>query len=769
MSDAASRDDEVREAALAGVRVVEIATGLAAPAATRLLAEAGADVVKVESLDGDPTRERHPAAFASWNRSKRSVVLDVDSADGLEGVHTLIDLADVVVHDLPAARATALSLDTASVTERHPGVVVASVPAYPVGHPRADDDVSDSLVQAAEGLMDEQQGHREGPVFVRIPYSSWSAAYLLAAGTVARLVQRERTGLALPISTSLFQGALSAAALYWQRWERLPETLTRHTLPKIDPDAALSIFECSDHRWVQLAGAVGGWIESPPVLEALALMDRVELSEIGVTRANQEQWNEVFRQHDSEWWSAVLAEADVPCMIVRELGECFTSDQAAVNDYVVEVDDAVVGKALQAGPTVHTTPRSVVRSAAPALGASTLDDVRASWAVAPTRPVAPTALPADTRPLAGLRGLDFGTAIAGPFGAQCLSDLGVDVVKVEPLRGDRGRVLTQFAGSHRGKRAIALDLKNPASRPILDGLLERCDVVLHNMRLAPASRLGLDGPGLRATNPRIAFSHVSAYGPAGNMAALPGYDPTAQAFTGWEHAIAGEGNPPVWLRSSVFDVQAGLASAFGAVVSLFQRERTGLPGDAATSLLAVGITASSELVVDPVTGQASEIEVLDAGQHGLSDTHRIYQLADGWIAVAALAADEQAAFRDVVGAGDPADALAGRSVAATLAAMAEAGVPASPVRLDQLDAFHDNPVHHTLGVSRTLQTPGFGQIDLVGGWWDFGPAPADESVPALGQHTHEVLRELGLDTDAVESLLADGVIGVAPRVPTLSD
>ena len=144
----------------------------------------------------------------------------------------------------------------------------------------------------------------------------------------------------MPISTSLFQGALSAAALYWQRWERLPESLTGHTLPKIDPDAALSIFECSDHRWVQLAGAVGGWIESPPVLEALALMDRVELSEIGVTRANREQWNEVFRQQDSDGGSAMLAEHDVPCMIVRELGECFTTDQATVNDYVVVVDDA---------------------------------------------------------------------------------------------------------------------------------------------------------------------------------------------------------------------------------------------------------------------------------------------------------------------------------------------------------------------------------------------------------------------------------------------
>lgn len=756
--------------ALAGIRVVEVATGLAAPVATRLIAEAGADVVKVERLGGDPARLRGPAGFASWNRSKRSVVLDLDSPAGVDGLHQLIDRADVLVHDLPAAEARMLGLDPASVAARHPGVVVGSVPSYPVGHPLADRPVSDSLVQAAEGLMDEQQGHRDGPVFVRLPYSSWSAAYLLATGVVARLVQRERTGRVLPIATSLFQGALSTASLYWQRWERLPETLSRHTLPKIDPDATLSIFECSDHRYVQLAGAVGGWIESAPVLEALALMDRVDLSDVGVTRANHDQWDEVFRQHSSQWWSDILAENDVPCMIVRELGECFTTDQAIVNDYVVEVDDPEVGRALQAGPTVHTTPRSQVANPAPLLGSTEVADVLDGWSspqqVGTTGRVTDAA---DALPLAGLRGLDFGTVVAGPFGAQCLADLGADVIKVEPLSGDRGRQLTQFAGCHRGKRAISIDLKSPAARPVLDALLASSDIVLHNMRLGPAARLGLDGPGLRAVNPSIVFSHVSAYGPEGEMAPLPGYDPTAQAFTGWEHAIAGEGMAPIWLRSSVFDVHAGLASAFGAVVSLLQRERTGTPGEAATSLLAVGITAASELVVDPVTGTQSAIETLTADQTGLSDEHRIYQLADGWIAVAALSDTERAAFRVLVGSGSPAEDLAGRGVADTLARLDELGVPAAPVRLDQLDDFHENQLHQELGVSRHLQTDGFGRIDVVGGWWDFGRAPEDESIPTLGQHTTQILEELGIVPETVEDLLANRVIAVGPRIPTMSD
>jgi crotonobetainyl-CoA:carnitine CoA-transferase CaiB-like acyl-CoA transferase len=96
-------------------------------------------------------------------------------------------------------------------------------------------------------------------------------------------------------------------------------------------------------------------------------------------------------------------------------------------------------------------------------------------------------------------------------------------------------------------------------------------------------------------------------------------------------------------------------------------------------------------------------------------------------------------------------------------------VPAAPVRLDQLDDFHDNPLHRDLGVSRQLQTDGYGRIDVVGGWWDFGPAPVDETVPTLGQHTAQILGELGIGPDAAEALLADQVVAVGPRIPTMSD
>ena len=753
----------MQDSPLHGVRIVDLTTGLAGPFATRMLAEAGADVVKVEPPSGDPARSRQSVGFATWNRAKRSVVLDLATERGRAEVEHLLERADVLVHDFPATRAASLGLDECSMGSRHHDLVVASVPSYPAGHPLADEEATDAMVQAAGGFLDEQQGNRPGPVWIRMPFPSWCAGFLLATGVVARLVQRERDGVVLPISTSLYQGGLAPAALYWQRWERLPAPLDRHTLPKVWPDAALSIFECSDGRWVQLAGAVGGWIESPPVLEVLALADLVDLSEVGVTPDNWTVWNDLFRGRDCDWWLEAFNQVDVPCIEIRRLGDCFTDEQVLTNGYVAEVVDLNLGPTLQAAPPVQTVPPSVVGAPAPTLGSTDLDQVCDEWTQRRSRPRREAT--GDTRPLAGLRALDFGSVVAGPFGAQCLGDLGADVIKVEPLGGDRGRQLTQFAGVHRGKRSVSLDLKHADGQGALDRLVATSDVVLHNMRLGAAARLGLDDAGLRRRNRSVVFSHVSAYGPDGPMAAYPGYDPTAQAMTGWEHANAGLGQTPIWLRNSVFDIQAGMAACFGAVLGLYTREITGMPGTAGTSLLAVGITAASEVAVQLPEQTVTAAPELDADQSGLDDTRRIYRLADGWLLVDTWAEAEASAFRSWMGK----EQLDRRGIHSSVAELKDIGVPAVQVQEDQLDAFMDSDVHRQLGLARRLKTRGYGAIDLVAGFWSLGATvPDDESIPALGEHSIEVLSELGYSTDEIGRMVEVGSVRALDDVPQMT-
>ncbi len=159
------------EPLLDGIRVVDLSTGVAGPTVTMLMAEAGADVVLVEPPGGHP--DRALPGFRTWARSKQSLVLDVESPEGRLRLDELLHGADVLVHSYGPTTAARLGLDDAAVGSRHPALVVSSVLAWPANHVDADRPVDDLLALARLGILDEQQGHRPGPVHVRFPLGSW--------------------------------------------------------------------------------------------------------------------------------------------------------------------------------------------------------------------------------------------------------------------------------------------------------------------------------------------------------------------------------------------------------------------------------------------------------------------------------------------------------------------------------------------------------------------------------------------------------------------
>lgn len=753
------------ESALRDIAVVDLSTTVAAAVAARLLAEAGADVVKVEGPDGDPLRDIAPVGFATWNRSKRGVVLDLAEPDGRVWLDDLLARADVLVHDRTPAGAAELGLDEASLAERFPALVVAAVTAFPDWHPRHEAPAEEILVQAESGVMDEQQGNRPGPIYTRLPYATWSAAFLLTGGILARLVQRARAGLVGNVRTSLLQGALVPTSLYWQRSDRLPaEAEAPHTLPKAWPGASLSLFECGDGEWIQLAGSLGGWIESPPVLEMLAIRDEVDLSETGVTPENRPRWQEVFRSHDASTWLAKFAEVDVPCMQVRDLGECFHDEQALINGYVVDVDDPVIGPSTQvAAPFTMDLPCAVRKPAPRPGGESTVLAVLGSFGGNAARDGL-RRVSASVSPLAGFTVLDFGSMVAAPFAAQCFADFGARVVKVERLGGERGRTLTQFAGSNRGKESFAVDLKNPEAAELVQTLISSADIVVHNIRAGAAARLGVDRDSLHAINERVVLTHVSSNGSLGPMSEYPGYDPTAQALTGWERANVGHGQDPMWMRNSVLDVASGLAAFVGGLIGLYRREVTGHPGDCATSLLAVGMTIASETALAP-SGKPFSVPQIDPGQTGTSQCHRIYRAADGWFALVARTDEQRRATGAVAGAEEDgfAEAFATWRRDDVLAALKRAGVPAAVVRENAMDDFFDEPRNREHGIARRLHAEAYGVLDVIGGYWTLTPPgerPTDpkETVPAGGADTVAVLAAAGYTTERIAELLAENVV-----------
>lgn len=745
---------------LDGVRVVDLGGTVACLAATLFLAEVGADVVMVEPPGGSPLRAR--PGFRTWGRSKSSVELDIASPSGRDELDALLAAADVVVHSLRPGETTLLGLDDASLGVRHPHLVVSSILGWPVGHPDADAPVDDQLTLARLGVLDEQLGARgESPIYVRFPLGTWTAAWLSVIGVTSRLLVREETGIGGPAHTSLAQGALVPMMMHWSRAES-PSDLLATGMPKDNMRA--SLFECGDGRWIHVM---------PPEPSQTPLMQEV-FAELGPARVAAENerlqgqgmpgwtnWGaitEAFRHHSSDAWLADLWAHDIPAQPAVGLGAILSDEQARANRYVVEVDDPAVGRVSLAGLPLTVDPPAEVRGPAPSAAGGAPDWSTPGSAERDRRAVRAAA---GSSPLSGLKVLDFGNFLAGPLGPMLLADLGANVVKVEATTGDPMRWADwPFAGCQRGKRAVALDLKSPASRPAVEELIRWADVVHHNLRLPAARRLGLDAASIRAVNPDVIVCHVSSYGPSGPRADWPGYDQMFQASCGWEVAGAGEGNRPMWHRFGFMDHLCAMSSAAGTLMALLQRVRTGRATDVAASLLGAGTMTNSETYLLP-DGTLAPVPTLDADQTSIGPGERIVRLADGWIAVAAVTDDQVAALCEVAGVDGTArlaDALATRTTYDVLDALAAAEVPAAAVRRGQRGPFFDDPDHLAAGLVATYTHRQWGRFEQPGALWNFGDLDVrlDRAPPVLGEHTIEVLREVGVADDVIDELLATG-------------
>lgn len=745
-------------AALDGIRVVDLGGTVAVLAATVVLAEAGADVVMVEPPGGSPLRDR--PGFRTWGRSKRSVELELNTPAGRAALDELLSDADVLVHSLSPSAAAALHLDDAALRARFPDLVVSSVLGFPANHADAEAPVDDQLTLARLGVLDEQLGARgTSPIYVRFPLGTWPAVWLAVIGIMSRLVSRDRTGVAGPAHTSLAQGALVPMMMHWSRAERASEAL-RIGMPKDNMRA--SLFECGDGRWMHIM---------PPAPDATPLVHEV-FAEMGPELVAAENarvagegipgwanWGalvQAFKRRPVEAWLRNMWENDIPAQPATELGEILSDEQARANRYVVDLDDPEVGLIAVAGLPLTLDPPTEVRCPAPEVGSSAR-----AWAS--SRPASRRSLPpTPTRfPLQGLKVLDFGNFLAGPLGPMLLADLGATVVKVETTTGDPMRwVEWAFAGCQRGKRAVALDIKLPASRPALEALLRWADVVHHNLRMPAARRLGLDAAAVRAVNPDVVFCHVSSYGPQGPRADWPGYDQLFQASCGWEVMGAGEDNPPMWHRFGFVDHLCAMSSVAGTLMALLQRDRTGRATDVAASLLGAGVMTNSETYLC-ADGSLAPVQGLDHDQTMIGPGERILQLSDGWIAVSAVGGAAVAALCDVFGAATP-DALPAaastRATAEVLQTLAAAEVPAAAVRHGQKGPFFDDPDHLAAGLVASYPHKDWARHEQPGAMWWFGDQEVQlhRAPPALGEHTVEVLLEVGLSLAEIDELVAAG-------------
>jgi len=396
-------------------------------------------------------------------------------------------------------------------------------------------------------------------------------------------------------------------------------------------------------------------------------------------------------------------------------------------------------------------------------------------------------------PLVGVRVVELAHMLAGPTCGLMLADMGADVIKVEKLPGgdDTRRMeppsirgeSAAFMMMNRNKRGIAVDLKKDSGKALLRRLLKTADVVTENYRKGTMERLGLDYETLRADNPALIYGAISGFGRTGPYADRAGFDLIAQGMTGLM-SITGEGpgRPPVKCGATLIDITAGILLAMGIVGAYVNRLKTGVGQKVETSLFEAGITQTYwQSAIALATGIAPG--PLGTG-HPLNAPYQAFQTADGWINIGAPNQANWLRLVNAVGAPGLADdprfrtnpdrmanlealveALTGRFITRPtedwLAVMEKAGVPAGPV-WDMNQVLADPQTNAREMVVETSHSRA-GTVRSIGMPVKFSETPGDinNPAPAYGEHTREVLSEVGYTEPEIEGLIAEGAVAAA--------
>lgn len=746
--------------ALDGLRILEIGSGPAAAFAGMVLAENGAEVVKVERPGG--SRDRGRPGQVVWHRGKKSLVLDLDEASGRAALDEVLATSDAVVIALSAATRRRLGLDGAALAASFPSLVVASIDGFGEGGPLSHLPGTDGMLAAATGRMASTNGYRPGPIFTPVPIASFGAAMLTVQAVLASLVEVRRSGHGQHVSTSLLH-ALSTYDMtsgFGNRTSKPPAPGQVFGVMRVPFMTAPT----ADGRFIQMCSRqkrhFENWLRT---IGLEHLLHEPDLPHIPDLFPSEERLDEVadlvrerMRTRTADEWMETFSKVDMGADPFLRAHEYLEHLQCTANDRSKTVVDPVVGPTRQIGPLAQLsgTP-SRIGAPAPALGAHT-DDVLAASRAATPRPTPADASPARL-PLEGITIVECGYFYATPFAATLLAEMGARVIKVEPNAGDPGRRnwTTPYVKAMVGKESVCLDLKTDEGRAVMHELVDRADVFLHNFRPGTPERLGIGWAELHERNPRLVYVYGSCFGSHGPWALKAGFHSSPNAISGAGFIEAGDGNPPI--NRTYADPASALATASAILVGLHGRDRTGVGQYVETVMLTSMAYAVSEWGVH-YEGKVDR--VVDAGQHGFSDHERLYRTADGWVYVECPDAS-RAAF-DAAFGHDTASreaAFAGRGTEDVLAALGAAGVPA--VRADGIEHgpfMLEAP--HARAVGASVE---FTQGDLPR-FWRAGPAvrfsasPTPLAIsPDVGDQTAAILRELGHDDGYVAKLDELGV------------
>jgi crotonobetainyl-CoA:carnitine CoA-transferase CaiB-like acyl-CoA transferase len=803
------------EPPLAGYTVIDLSTGIAGAYCTKLLADGGAHVVKVEPPEGDPLRmwSASGAAFPEGDDgalfsflagAKHSVVADLAEDGDVGLVDRLLASADAVIWSAGSTVAEHSDFTPQAVHGRHPHLTVTAITPFGLEGPWRDRAATEFTLQAwSGGIVGLGRGEQQRPpVFVGGQAGEYLAGAYASAATLSSRCRRIDGGAGELLDLSMLETQILCLTYYpvtyFEVLGRPWRDMRRPTIPGVAQakDGLVDLGCGTAQQWFDLCAMVGHpeWID--------------EDSPLSITEQANIHAEEIFA-----WMSST------PVDEIRELAMAFRIPNAPVAnganvtsfDQFVERDSFVRnprdGFEQPSHPYRMRPARLRGPHPAPRLGEHT-EQYRTADLPARPEPIGM----AKPLPLTGLRVLDMTTFWAGPCGTHFLAMLGAEVIHIESTRRPDGTRLIAgvpitedrwwekspiFEALNTNKKGLTLDLQSPRGRELLRELIATCDVVVENFTPRVLDQIGLDFASVRSIRPDTVLVRMPGFGLEGPWRDNPAFAYVIEAASGvsW---LTGYPDRTPYDPYSIGDPNAGVHAVNAILLALEYRRRTGDGVFVEAAMVDAALNISAEQVIEySAYGAVLERD----GNRGptaapqnlyLSEDVDEFGRLDSWVAIAVAADDQWVKLCRALGspswATDPAlSTQAGRRehqdlIDERLAAWCEhrgrdeivatlwdAGVPVAKVmqphrqtELEQLAfrGFFEEVDHPVNGPARLSTVP-----------MRFSAGPNTfhtEHAPLLGQHNHELLTELGLSDAEIAGLEADGVIGSAPVMHTAS-
>jgi crotonobetainyl-CoA:carnitine CoA-transferase CaiB-like acyl-CoA transferase len=787
---------------LGSVRVLDLA-GEGADIVTRLLADLGADVLKVELPGGSPGRAALPRlgdtgiAFALHNANKRSTVLDPARAQDRERLLSLAGGADIVVDSGSPGQAAAYGTSCAALAERFPHLVVMTVTDFGAKGPRSSWRATDAVLYALSSALSRSGPATGTPVLPPDGIATATAAVQAAWAVLVAYYHRLRSGRGDVIDFSRLDAVVTALdpafGSHGQAAAGIPGGEQWRGRPKNQD--AYPIIACRDGfvRLVVMAPrqwrGLRAWMGEP------AQFQDPRFDVIAERFAVWDQIGALLRRQFADQTMAELAAAGqshgVPIAEVLDPADALTSEHFQTVGAAAEVELAPGARAtVPVGYYTVDGRHAGFRHPAPAVGAD-----EPVWAATPVVTPEPTAQERGL-PFEGLRIVDLGIIVAGGELSRLFADLGAEVIKVESatypdgLRQARpGDVMSEsFARTHRNKLGLGLDLRSVAGADVFTRLVAVADAVFANFKPGTLAALGFSYDRLQEINPDVVLAESSAYGDTGPWSVRMGYGPLVRANTGvtrlWtsppdeqdpedqapedqapgdqppRHDDPGHHDPATRHRffdaTTVFpDHIVGRISAIGALAALIHRDRTGAGARLHVSQAEACVSQLDTVFV------AEALNGLPGFEPGTA-THGVYPCAgdDEWCVVSLLGDSDRRAIDQVTAGAALAEWTRGRSPLEAAETLQALGVAAAPMvrRLELLD----DPQLLARKLFQPMNHPLFDHaLPSEAGPAPFHGIPAAPTRPAPlpGQHTREICQKmLGLDDHAIRRLIDEGVL-----------